>query len=180
MAGRNPIAKGLGIMRQVPIPFYHLTFEAFFPRGTKKENKNVRISTSVFWYVHEFEKKKKKYAKFVPIELFVSKENLEGTIENLKLNGAKKIKKTQHKISLPRYCPECEKVGTSTTKLDDRYETKNHKVRIHYNHGKSKHYVGTYDLDNGSLKPRGKTSKKEAIDIRKFFITYWVGKRSSD
>jgi len=176
MAGRKPISQGIGIMRHAPIPFYHLTHEAFFPRGTKKENKNVRISRSIFWYIHEFEKKKKKYAKAIPIELFVSEENLENTIKTLKLNGVKIIKKVHLKIPLPMYCPECEKVGTSNTKLDERYETKNHKVRITYNHGKSKHYVGTYDLDNGSITPRGKTPKKKAIDIRKFFINYWVGK----
>ena len=178
MVGRKPISKEVGLTQYTPMPFYKLTYEAFYPRGTPKQNKGVRISKRRFLYVHEFtNKKKEKKFKHVSIDLFVSQENLENTIKNLTTNGAKNIKKIQFQLPLPKYCPECETSGTVNVKLDDRYNTKNHKVRIHYNHkDKSKHYVATYDLDTESLSPRGKTSKKEAIDIRKFYLGYWVKK----
>jgi hypothetical protein len=167
--------KEIGLIQHTNIPFYNLTYEAF---GQPKGQKKVRISKNRFWYLHEIKKRKSeiKY-KPVSIDLFVSEENLEKTIENLKNNGAKNIKKIQHKLPLPIYCPDCEKKGTANIKLEDRYETKNHKVRIHYNHkDKSKHYVATYNLDTRELKIRGKTAKKEAIDIRKFYQNYWIQK----
>ena len=179
MVGSNKLKrKVVGPTQYTKIPFYNLSYEAFFPRGTPKKQRKVRIHQAKFWYVHEFSnKKKQKIAKLVSIDLFVSEENLEKTIKNLTNNGAKKIKKIQHQLALPKYCPECEKVGTANIKLEDRYDTKNHKIRIHYNHkDKSKHYVATYDLDNSSISPRGKTSTKEAIDIRKFYLGYWIQK----
>jgi hypothetical protein len=169
--------KEYGIIQEVTIPFYNLTYDAF---GQPKGQKKVRIGKERFWYIHEIEtKKKKSEKKYKPvlIDLFVNEENLETTIKNLKKNGAKNVKPIQHKLPLPIYCPECEMRGTANIKLDDRYGTKHHKVRIHYNHkDKSKHYVATYDLDNNSLNTRGKTSKKEAIDIRKFYRNYWLQK----
>lgn len=179
MTGRKTKSKYLGLRQNVLLPIYHISYQPFFPRGSKKEirdeNGNLefnglrsRIHTNTFYYQGE--------NKINHIPLFVLEDEIDITIKNLHNNGVKATTINQQSISLPTICPSCEHTGSATTALDKRYKTENHFVRIWFNHSKTKPkrcFVATFDAKNGGMKPR------DGIDIRKFFTTYYLKKGQS-
>ncbi len=164
------------IMSYCPLPFYLLTAQAPYDEIKYKSSKIKLPNISKRYFeiesVFEFKNKKRapKKTKDV-IDMMVSTETRENTIETLRLNGAKNIKQIRQHLPLPKYCPNCDKLGRTSSILENRYQTRHHTARIYYGHrDKSRCYVGTFDVDNGRTTPASK------IDPKKFLSIYWVKK----
>ena len=161
-------------MQNVMLPIYHISYQPFFPRGSKKEirdkngklvfnGRSSRIHRNTFYYQGE------NGINFIPLS--VLEDDVDKTVKNLHNNGVKATTTTQHSTLLPTICPGCDHTGSATATLDKRYETENRFIRFWYNHSitePKRCFVATMDAKNGGIKP------KAGIDLRKFFIGYYL------
>jgi len=165
-------------MQNLQIPFYQISCTPFFVRGAKREirdkngklifhARNSSIIRGSFFYIFKGKRKR--------IPLRVLEKDLSITKQNLKNQGCKNVKESPASLQLPELCPSCDNIGTATCYLDERVQ-KNTKIRITYNHNKTKPkrcFIGTYDIDNLALKV------KAGIDFRKFSIAYLLGSKQT-
>jgi len=145
--GRKPSkSKNLGLMQVVELPYCHISYQAYFPKGAKREirdesgkllfnGRNTRFHTPYFYYpVGE-----KPNQKINRIFLFCQKKDVEITLKNLTNNGCKNPKAEPMVQRLPRICPSCENEGTIVWDEDYRdYKKENPKIRFWFNHSKTK------------------------------------------
>jgi len=173
--GRKPKSKNVGLMQVVKLPFCHITYQPFFPKGAKREIRDkdgkllyharqMRMSTSHFYYSYEGKPQK--------IPLFVQKKDLEITLKNLIKNGCKKPKAEPMTQWLPRTCPSCDNEGSIVWNEDKRdYKKDSPKIRFWFNHSKTKPkrcFLGTWDYAVNQIR------LKKGIDIRKMFVSYYL------
>jgi len=174
--GRKPSkSKNLGLMQNVELPFCHISYQAIFARGAKREirdndgkmlfnGRNTRMQTPYFCYMFE--------GKPMPIPLFCQKKDVEITLKNLIQKGCKKPKAEPMVQWLPRKCPSCDNEGTIVWGDDYRdYKKEQPKIRFWYNHSKTKPkrcFLGTWDDKLNQIR------LKKGIDFRKMFFSYYL------